>query len=226
MTQLNHTLAINNVSRTSTIANVIQTDNKIDFITSKFHELGQEWNDQEKDGWLSVRKDAYRQETGVYRCAKNERVSFDVDGVHYELSNGSDSDALVDAFENCNFDDFSTPFERSYHLRYDEEGATYNAEFYFRAEQSRFMDLSDWKQFENNPELDSQTMIDALSLTPYKWEDNVAIETAYWRKRKEQGDVVIDVDNDGNWKRSTKQADGTTIYECGTDGENWTNCPE
>ncbi len=24
--------------------------NKIDFITSKFHELGQEWNDQDKNG--------------------------------------------------------------------------------------------------------------------------------------------------------------------------------
>ena len=200
--------------------------NKIDFITSKFHELGQEWNDQDKNGWLSVRKDAYRDSDGTYRCAKNERVSFDVDGIHYELGNGSDSDVLADSFENCNFDDFSNPYERNYHLRYKDGESTYSAEFYFRAEQSRFMELSDWKEFEGKNELDVQQMIDILVLTPYKWEDEVTIDTAYWRKRKEEGDVQIDVDNESNWQRATKQADGTILYECSTDGENWSECAE
>ncbi|MGB1200742.1 MAG: hypothetical protein ACPG5R_04200 [Cognaticolwellia aestuarii] len=197
---------------------------KVDFITSKFQELGQEWNDQNKNGWLSIRKDAYREADGSYRCAKNERVSFDVDSIHYELGNGSDSDALANSFESCNFDDFSNPYERNYHLRYNEGEVTYSAEFYFRAEQSSFTELFDWKEFTNNDELDAQVMIDTLSLSPYKWEDDVNIDTAYWRKRKEDGSVVIDVDNENNWQRSTKQEDGTIVYECSTDGENWISC--
>lgn len=64
-------------------------------------------------------------------------------------------------------------------------------------------------------------MIDILILTPDKWEDEVFIDTANWRKRKEEGDVQIDVDNDKNWKRATQQGDATTLYECSTDGECW-----
>lgn len=199
---------------------------KIEFITSKFHELGQEWNDQEKNGWLSVRKDAYRELDGTYRCSKNERVSFDVGGIHYELGNSSDSDALANSFEECNFDDFSSPYEKNYHLRYNEGNALYSAEFYFGAEQARFTELADWKEFADNTELNAQEMIDTLILTPYKWEDDVNIDTAYWRKRKEEGDVQIDVDNNSNWKRATKQEDDTITYECSTDGENWTSCAE
>lgn len=199
---------------------------EIDFITSKFHELGQEWNDQEKNGWLSIRKDTYRQTDGTYRCAKNERVSFDVDDIHYELGNGSDSDAQANSFEECKFDDFSSPYEKNYHLRYSEGGASYSAEFYFRAEQTRFTELAGWKEFIDKTELNAQDMMDILILTPYKWEDDVNIDTAYWRKRKEEGDVQIDVDNAGNWQRATKKEDGTTLYECSMDGENWINCSE
>ncbi|MBU2916665.1 hypothetical protein KO505_01660 [Psychrosphaera sp. F3M07] len=199
---------------------------EVDFISSKFHELGQEWNEQDKSGWLSVRKDAYREMNGTYRCAKNERVSFDVNGIHYELGNSSDSATLANSFEECNFDDFSSPYEKNYHLRYTEGEASYSAAFYFRAEQARFTELADWKEFTDNPEFNAQDMIDTLILTPYKWEDEVTIDTAYWRKRKEEPGVQIDIDNDNNWQRATKQDDGTTLYECSSDGENWTECTD
>ncbi len=128
--------------------------NVVDFVISKFHELGQEWNDQTKNGWFSDRKDAYRNEEGQYLCAKIERVSFDVEGIHYELGNASDDEILADSFEACNYDDFTTPDERNFHLRYQQNDIGYSADFYFRQQQSRFGDLANWKAFAAETELD------------------------------------------------------------------------
>lgn len=197
---------------------------QIDFITSKFHELGQAWNDQDKKGWLSVRKDAYRNANGTYRCAKNERVSFEVSNIHYELGNGSNSDGEVSSFEACNFEDFTSPYERNYYVRYEQDGATYSAELYFREEQTRFAELSEWIAFEKESALDAQDMIDIIALTPYQWDAEVTIDTAYWRKRMVKDKVTIDVDNEGNWRKATLQEDGTQVHECSSDGEDWVEC--
>lgn len=197
---------------------------EIDFIITKLYSTGQPWNDQSKKGWLSVRTDAYRNDSGQYRCAKNERVSFTVNEIEYELYNGSDSGSLADSFESCNFDDFSSPYERSYDISYKTNDVRYSAQFYFREQQSRFTDLEDWHSFTTNSEFDPDVMINALSVMPYQWDEDVNIDTAYWRKRKEDENIMIETDDENNWVKTTSNEDGTKSEECSSDGVNWGVC--
>jgi hypothetical protein len=147
-----------------------------------------------------------------------------VSNIHYELGNGSNSDGEVSSFEACNFEDFTSPYERNYYVRYEQDGATYSAELYFREEQTRFAELSEWIAFEKESALDAQDMIDIIALTPYQWDAEVTIDTAYWRKRMVKDKVTIDVDNEGNWRKATLQEDGTQVHECSSDGEDWVEC--
>lgn len=198
---------------------------KIDFITSKFHELGQEWNDQDKNGWLSIREDTYRDRDGSYRCGNIERVSFDVEGVHYELGNIVPTESYP-SIEDCQNDNFENPYERSLSIAQDVDDVFYGAEFSFREEQAVFFDLSQWINLKDKTDLDPNDLISYFDLLGHAFDQDVKVEAFNWRKSKESGGVVIHKNSDGTWNKETKQEDGTTLYECSTDGENWTYCPD
>jgi len=198
--------------------------NDVDIVLSTLHELGQEWGDQLLNGWLSVREDVYiNSDLVTYRCGNIERISFDSNNIHYELGNTVPT-VNYPSLAECKNENFENPYERNYHLRYSENDVGFSTTFYFREEQSRFGDLSEWIGFENKTELDPQEVINLFNMMPYQWDAEVTIETTYWRKRKEAGNVVIDTDNENNWHKSTKQEDGTQTHECSTDGINWSLC--
>jgi len=131
---------------------------------------------------------------------------------------------MFNTFEECVNDSLDDPYERSFRVAYDTDSTYYFGVFFFREEQSRFTELAEWVDVENKTDLDASEMIDVLALMPYRWDDQVTIETSLWRKRKEQGNVQIDVENGSEWTRATKQSDGTTAYECSSDRESWTSC--
>ena len=144
---------------------------------------------------------------------------------HEDINRGSVADILTfDTYEECVNDSLDDPYERSFRISYDIDSTSYFGVFFFREAQSRFTELAEWVDVENKTDLDSSEMIDVLKLMPYRWDDAVSIDTSLWRKRKEQGNVQLDVENGTDWTRATKQDDGTTIYECSSDGENWTSC--
>jgi len=208
-----------------------ETLSEVDYVMTRLHELGLPWNDTSINGWLSVRTDIGRQHNGdktqyYYSCGSIERVSFDVDGVHYELGNVSDSEQQYQDAQVCNNNNTDTPFERNYSLRYQEGEVDYGAEFFFRQQQSRFFELEQWVGFSRESALDPQEMIDTLAALPYKWDDEVLIDTAYWRKGQSSGNISIDTDDQNNWRRSTRHDDGTISFECSNDGETWLACSE
>jgi len=198
--------------------------NDVDLVLMTLHELGQPWGDQSLNGWLSIREDvSINVDLITYRCGNIERVSFDTNYIHYELGNIVPT-VNFPSLAECKNDNFENPYERNYHIRYSENDAEYSATFYFREEQSRFGDLSEWIAVKNKTELDPQEMVNIFNTMPYQWDVEVTIETAYWRKRKEEGNVVIETDNENNWRKSTELEDGTRKYECGIDGINWSLC--
>ena len=197
--------------------------NEVDYVLTHLDRTDKAWNDQALNGELSVRKDVYRDPNGEYRCSNIERIEFKENDIRYELSNSFGS-LTFDTFEECVNDSFDDPYERSFRISYDIDSTYYFGVFFFREAQSRFTELAEWIDVENKTDLDSSEMIDVLKLMPYRWDDEVSIDTSLWRKRKEEGNVQLDVENGTDWTRATTQSDGTTVYECSSDGENWTSC--
>jgi hypothetical protein len=201
----------------------------IDFDIMKLHEVLLPWNGADKQGLLSVRTDITRQHIDdkaehYYSCGTIERLSFEVNNIHYELGNSSDSGKKYPDTSECNNELLAQPFERSHHVSYNVNDVRYSATFYFRQAQSRFGDLSDWIDFQLVNSLDTQEVINLFNTMPYRWDDNVMIDTFFWRKRKEEGNLVIETDSDNNWQKSALLEDGTRTYECSSDGVNWSSC--
>ena len=203
----------------------------IEFPVSLYHEVGQSWNESSKNGWLNVRNDVVRHydaaaDQHYYTCATIERISFTVDQVHYELGNSSDVNQRFATSDECDEQGRGELYERNYHLSYKEADTYYSADFFFRQAQARFGDLNDWQGVGTTTELSPDVMIERLSAMPYKWGQEVDIDTAYWRKRKEFDKIMIEVDNDDNWLKTSLNDDGTKTFECSSDGEVWVTCAD
>ncbi|PKG80723.1 hypothetical protein CXF85_21650 [Colwellia sp. 75C3] len=198
--------------------------NKVDVVLTKLHELGETWGDQSLKGWLSIREDVYINEDHTYRCGNIERVSFEKDGIHYELGNTIPT-VNFPTLNECINTSLENPDERSFSLRYAETDYEYGAEFNFRDMNADFQTLSNWIDVKGKAaDLNPEELFTAFDVMPYRFDDEVAIDVSYWRKSKATGDVVIHKNNEGKWRKETKQDDGTTVYECGIDGTNWGLC--
>jgi len=202
---------------------------EVDFHLTKLYESKSEWSSTSSIAQLRVRKDIYRNIDGTYRCGNIERIMVESNQRSYELSNTNPT-IDNDSIENCTNEDLDTPYERSFHIRYskteNDEQVNYSATFFFRNDQTRFTELSDWINIQEKTELDPQQVVDSFEPLPYQWEKEVDISTSYWRKRKETAHVTIDTDDENQWKKYTKQEDGTTKFECSVDGQTWTECAD
>ncbi len=56
------------------------------------------------------------------------------------------------------------------------------------------------------------------------WDQDVLVDTDYWRKRLEYDNIIIDKDNENNWVKSIRQEDNTLLFECSEDGVIWFTC--
>ncbi|MCJ8294943.1 MAG: hypothetical protein MJK15_11090 [Colwellia sp.] len=198
--------------------------NKVDVILTKLHEVGMAWGEQSLKGWLSVRADIYINEDKTYRCGNIERVSFVKEGIHYDLGNITPT-VNFPTLAQCINTSLENPDERNFSLSYSEADSEYGAELYFRENNADFQTLADWINVKNKVDtLDPVELFTAFDIMPYKFDDEVTIDVSYWRKSKTVGNVVIHKDDEGKWRKETKQDDGTTVFECGVDGMNWTAC--
>ena len=198
--------------------------NKVDVVLTKLHELGAAWGEQSLKGWLSIRADIYINEDKTYRCGNIERISFDKEGIHYELGNTIPT-VTFPTLAECINTSLESPYERNFSLSYVEADHDYNADFYFRDINADFQTLADWINVKDKADaLDPAEFFTALDSMPYKFDDEVVIDVSYWRKSKAVGNVVIHKDDEGKWRKETKQDGGTTVFECGIDGINWAAC--
>ncbi|MBA6350295.1 hypothetical protein [Colwellia sp. BRX8-9] len=198
---------------------------KVDVVLAKFHEVGISWGDQSLKGWLSIREDVYINADQTYRCGNIERVSFEKEGIHYELGNSIPT-VTFPTLEECINTSLENPYERNFNLRYSETDYEYGAEFYFRDMNADFQTLSNWVNVkEKVADLEPADFFTAFDAMPYRFDDEVAVDVSYWRKSKATGNVVIHKNDEGKWRKETKQEDGTTVYECSVDGVNWGDCP-
>lgn len=197
---------------------------KVDVILSKFHEIEQPWGDQNLKGLLSIRKDTYRNDDNSYRCGNVERISFEQSGVHYELGNNVPTVSFA-TIEECSNDNFDSPYERYYSFRFTEENTTYSTELYFREQNAEFTALPDWINIKDKGEMLVATeLISYMSSFAIGWEQDVLVDTDYWRKRLEYDNIVIDKNNENNWVKSIRQEDNTLLFECSEDGVIWITC--
>lgn len=197
---------------------------KVDIILSKFHEIEQPWGDQELKGLLKIRADTYRNDDNSYRCGNVERISFEQNGVQYELGNivPTVSFAIID---ECSNDNLDNPYERSYSFRFTVNNKTYSTELYFREQNAEFTALPDWINIKDKRDtLMATELISHLSSFAIGWEQDVLVDTDYWRKRLEYDNIVIDKNNENNWVKATRQEDNTLRYECSKDGVVWFTC--
>jgi len=197
---------------------------KVDVVLAKFHELGIAWGDQSFKGWLSIREDVYINADHTYRCGNIERVSFEKEGIHYELGNTIPT-VTFPTLDECINTSLETPYERNFSLRYSETDYEYGSEFYFRDMNADFQTLSSWVNVKDKvAELEPADLFTAFDVLPYRFDDEVAIDVSYWRKSQATGNVVIHKNDQGEWRKETKQDDGTTVHECSVDGVNWAAC--
>ncbi|PKH87678.1 hypothetical protein [Colwellia sp. Bg11-28] len=201
-----------------------QSLSKVDIILSKFHESGQPWGDQNVGGWLRVRQDIYRNDDNSYRCGNVERVSFEENSVLYELSNIVPTVSFA-TIEECSNDNLENPYERSYSYRFTEGNSTYSTDFYFREQNAEFTALPDWINIKDKSDMLAATeIISHMSSFAIGWDQDVLVDTDYWRKRLEYDNIIIDKDNQNNWVKSIKQEDNTILFECSVDGVVWVTC--
>ncbi len=197
---------------------------QVDYVLTRLHEFGSEWGDQTINGWLSIREDTYMDPDKTYRCGNIERVSFDKDGVHYELGNSVDTVSYPTLAE-CTNTNFDNPYERNFSMRYNEENTDFSSWLYFRDDKPEFSSLSSWiNVIDKSAELDPLELINHFGTLPYLFDEEVIVDTSYWRKRKTYDNIVIDKDNENNWVKTTTLDDGTREYECSSDGETWVAC--
>lgn len=197
---------------------------KVDIILSKFHEIEQPWGDQDLKGLLSIRADTYRNDDNSYRCGNVERISFEQNGVHYELSNIVPTVTFA-SIEQCSNDNLENPYERSYSFRSTLENKTYSTELFFREHNAEFTALPDWINIQDKSEmLDATELISHLSSFAIDWDQDVLVDTDYWRKRLEYDNIVIDKDNENNWVKAIRQENNTLLFECSNDGVVWLTC--
>ena len=197
---------------------------KVDIILSKFHEIEQPWGDQDLKGLLSIRADTYRNDDNSYRCGNVERISFEQNGVHYELSNIVPTVTFA-SIEQCSNDNLENPYERSYSFRSTLENKTYSTELFFREHNAEFTALPDWINIQDKSEmLDATELISHLSSLAIDWDQDVLVDTDYWRKRLEYDNIVIDKDNENNWVKAIRQENNTLLFECSNDGVVWLTC--
>jgi len=127
--------------------------------------------------------------------------------------------------DECINTSLENPYERNFSLRYSETDYVYGAEFYFRDMNADFQTLSNWVNVKDKvADLEPADLFTAFDAMPYRFDDEVAIDVSYWRKSKAIGNVVIHKNDEGEWRKETKQDDGTTVYECSVDGVNWAAC--
>ena len=67
-------------------------------------------------------------------------------------------------------------------------------------------------------------IISHMSSFAIGWDQDVLVDTDYWRKRLEYDNIIIDKDNQNNWVKSIKQEDNTILFECSVDGVVWVTC--
>ena len=198
---------------------------QVDVMLEKLNRVDQPWGDQDLKGLLRVRTDAYRNNDNTYRCSIIERVSFDQDGVNYELDNSFGDNLSFASIAECSSHDLEQPYERNYSYVVTQDNTTYSTQLHFRAQNEAFNILTNWINIKDKSEsLAATEMISHLSSIAIGWDEAVLVDTAYWRKRMAYDNIVIDKDNDNNWLKSTLNEDNTTSYECGTDGVNWLPC--
>jgi hypothetical protein len=199
---------------------------KVDIILSKFHEIAQPWGDQALKGLLSIRSDTYRNDDNSYRCGNVERISFEQNGVHYELGNIVPTVTFA-SIEQCSNDNLENPYERSYSFRSTLENKTYSTELFFREHNTEFTALPDWINIQDKSEmLDATELISHLSSFAIDWDQDVLVDTDYWRKRLEYDNIVIDKDNENNWVKAIRQENNTVLFECSNDGVVWLTCED
>jgi hypothetical protein len=197
----------------------------VDVILTKLHEIEQPWGDQDLKGSLSIRKDFYRNIDSTYRCGNIERVSFEQNSVQYVLENSSSNNESFEKIEYCSNDNLNNPYERNYSFSFTEENRTYSTQLHFRVQNEEFTMLPAWINIKDNSEfLPATEMISHLSAIAIGWDEKVLVDTAYWRKRMEYDNIVIDKNNYNEWVKSTLNEDNTRTYECSTDGMSWVTC--
>ena len=197
---------------------------KVDVVLTKLHELGSAWGEQSLKGLLSIRADVYINMDKTYRCGNIERISFDKEGIHYELGNSAPM-VTFPTLAECINTNLETPYERNFSLSYVEDDLYYSAVFYFREENADFQTLADWVNIKDKAAtLEPAELFTAFDIMPYMFDDKVVIDVSYWRKNKAAGNVIIHKNDEGKWRKDTKQDDGTTVFECGVDGINWSAC--
>ncbi len=197
---------------------------KVDVVLTKLHEVGTAWGDQSLNGWLSIREDVYINDDQTYRCGNIERVSFEKDGIHYELGNTIPT-VTFPTLAECINTSLEQPYERNFNLRYTETDVEYAAEFYFRETNADFQTLSNWVNVKDKAaDLPATELFAAFDTMPYRFDDEVALDVSYWRKSKSTGNIIIHTNDQGEWRKEIKQDDGTTVYECSIDGTSWAAC--
>lgn len=202
-----------------------ESHSQVGIILQKLNRIDQPWGDQAFEGMLMVRDDIYRDKDNTYRCGTIERVSFEQNGVDYELSNSFGGSVSFESIEACLSDNVESPYERNYSFMFTEENTSYSTELYFRETNTGFTILPDWINIKEKVDMLAVTeMISYMSDIAIGWDEKVILDTAYWRKRMEYDNIVIDKDNNNKWVKSTLNEDKTRTYECSIDGVNWIAC--
>ena len=180
------------------------------------------------EGQLFETRDViYRGVQQGYQCSLDERVKVQSNGVTYSLSNLAYNSTFVAEVDACGeiSEDASS---RAYTVTYEDAGRTYFADM--RQHQVSFSLLTNWVSLvDKAAELDLADLIAELSATGYAFTEQVTIPTTSWYKRQYwyEGNTYfqIDYDQDGNWTKYTRFADGTHTDECSYDqGASWQAC--
>lgn len=203
----------------------VQSSSDVDVILTTLDRIDQPWGNQDLKGSLSVRKDVYRNDDNTYRCGKIEIVSFVKSGVKYTLNNLFSVNESFVSIAECSNASLTTPYERNYSFEFTQENKDYDIGLFFRDKNEEFTALPEWINVQEKSEtLAAAQLVDHLSAITVGWDEAITVDTAYWRKRVYDGDIMIDTDNDNKWVKSTRNEDYTTSYECSTDGITWVGC--
>ncbi len=197
---------------------------KVDVVLMKLRNVAIAWGDPSLDGKLNIREDTYRDPDGTYRCSNIESVTFDSKGIRYVLGNIAPSMSFP-TIDECVNNNFDKPEQRYFSVRFTEGDSDFYTSFFFRDDAANFTTLSHWINVKDKAAvLKANELISMFDSFPYRFDDPVNISYSYWRKSKTLGNVIIRKDDKSNWVKSTSKNDGTSVYQCSSDGVNWVAC--
>lgn len=168
-----------------------------------------------------------------YMCENVLSVNLRLGDKEYGLDNRVEQSEPYETPALCAIADFSEAINERYMFvsDYSDPDNTYRAQFFFKKGVNGFGLLPDVLDLSSKTfELNQEQFVTAFESLPYGFTNTSEANALWWVKTKEYSEsdnrISLSVNQRGEWRRNTIQADGTHFEECSDNGEKWGTCPK